>query len=235
MLQLAFATMPRSGSEFVIKLTRFVMGDNMPGEVVSLTPGRIIQKDGALLRDVKDGLATRPAADVFRDLSIRCVKLESPGIDTLAYDLASSFPQARWLGSVRTIEKIITSHFNIKKWGWSEERILRSYVSDLAFYEHVAVAGRLFLVDIDKPEGFSLRSLLSFLGVDHPGQRAPDFVEKWYVVNPLTQQRAKAGEDVTAPMEIPPGLETLRERHPWVADIERRYHALCEQCAAVER
>ena len=107
-----------------------------------------------------------------------------------------------------------------------EEKLLRAYVQDLAFYEYMAAEERLFLVNIDEAARFSTEKMLAFLGRTEAGKHSADFVENWRVVNPLKKQQSQQGEEETR--EERPGLDSLRERHPWINAIEARYHRLWE-------
>lgn len=227
-MKLVFATMPRSGSEFLIKLTKLTLGEDLP--VVSLTPGRQIESDGAHGKEYIQSREEGKGIEYFQKKEIEYLKLESPGADTLAYELSVHFPSAKWITSLRRIEDIIVSHFNIKKWGWPEEKVLHSYVCDLMCFEYLASLKKLFIVNIDAPKLFSLPKLAAFLGGRLPGKSVNDFIVDWRVINPLARQQQKAGEVMTDKI-APPHLTTLRKRHPWIDDIEARYMALWKPCA----
>lgn len=227
-MKLVFATMPRSGSEFLVRLTGLLMDVDTSREVVSMTPGRFIDSDGAKLKDFILKREEGCPLDYFREAAPDYLKLESPGHDLLAYQLSCHYPESKWLGSLRSLEKIITSHFNLKTWGWSEDKILAAYLADLMFYEYIASSNRLFLININAPQDFNQQKMMDFFGIGEPGPRFGEFIREWRVVNPLVRQQKKAGEPV-ARKETPPTLVSLRDRHPWIKSVEQRYEALWQQ------
>jgi hypothetical protein len=133
------------------------------------------------------------------------------------------------MASMRKIENIIISHYNLNTWGWTEKKILNAYKNDLAFYKYAAKKQQLFVVNIDEPALFNNKKFLEYLGVDSLNPEAEHFIQKWYIVNPLDYQKEKAGEELGG-KKIPAILHSLRKRHPWIIDLERDMHKLWKKC-----
>lgn len=226
------ATMPRSGSEFVSKLVRKICGARIVS-TMSLTPARKINYfagDDPVRapeeRDFKDWIRNKEATDFFNEYNDILIKIEAPGKDLLCLDLASKVRDLKWVFSVRSPENIIESHYNLQKWGWSEERILDAYKNDLCVYEYIAKVRGIYGIDVNDPSAFDMMELCEYLGVSKPSAEAVKFVKGWWVVNPLSQQKERSGEEDGARAK-PPGIDTLRLRHPWIDSWEARMKALC--------
>ena len=224
-----FATMPRSGSEFVIKLCRLLLEIDY-SLILSLTPGRIVNYKEGKSKIFQEKINEGKEVEYIKEKKYNYIKVESPSADILCYDLSSSFPDSKWIVSFRSIDEIIISHYNLKSWGWPERKILNAYICDLAFYEFLAKQGRMFFININKPGNFNLNRMVEFLGVSYViSEQAKDFIQNWYVVNPLERQQKKAKEEVGL-KEIPANLSSLRTRHPWLLEIEERYERLLMRC-----
>ncbi len=163
--------------------------------------------------------------DYFRSNGISAVKLEEPGMDDWGRRLAAAFPDVPWLGNHRPIEKIIRSHYNLK-WGFPERKLLWRTRKTLEFYEDLAKEGRLFMLNIDHPQSFDLPAFAAFLGADIT-DAAKKLVDEWLPVNDLAAIRAGAGRPLEQ-VEEPPNLDTLRQRFPWVVEMEQRFDLLCQ-------
>ena len=163
--------------------------------------------------------------DYFRQHDIAAVKLEEPGMDRWGRQLAAAFPDTPWLGNHRPIEKIIRSHHNLR-WGSSEEKLLLRAMKTLKFYEAMAEQGRLFMLNIEHPEAFDLPAFAAFLHADITA-KASRIVSEWPPVNELAAIRAAAGSPLEKVVE-PPNLDTLRDRYPWVVEMEARFESLCQ-------
>jgi len=227
------ATMPRSGSEFVSKLVRKVCGARVT-ETMSLTPARKINHFSS---DVgrknpgqmayRDWIEANDSVSFFDGYQDVLIKIESPGNDLLCLDLAGCLDDLKWVFSIRKPEQIITSHYNIKKWGWTEERVLNAYKSDLVVYEYLARGKGIFGIDVNDPSSFDLDALVRFLEMDSITPEAEEFVRSWAVVNPLSQQRERSGEKGEE-VVMPPDIDSLRKRRPWVSDVESRMKAIAD-------
>ena len=93
-MDIFFATMPRSGSEFVIRLVRMLLGIE-PSAIVSLTPGRMINSQDGKSRIFQEMIDKGAEVDYLKQNNIRYVKIESPSNDVLCYDLSVSFPTSK--------------------------------------------------------------------------------------------------------------------------------------------
>lgn len=226
------ATMPRSGSEFVSKLVRGICGKRILS-TMSLTPARTINhfagndsesvpEEGAF----RDWIRKEEATGFFEEYNDILIKIEAPGQDLLCLDLASKVRDLKWVFSVRSPENIIESHYNLQKWGWSEERILDAYKNDLCVYEYIARVRGIYGIDINDPSAFDIMQFCEYLGVSEPPAEAVKFVKGWWIVNPLSQQKKRSGEEDGSRAK-PPGIDTLRLRHPWIDSWEARMKALC--------
>ena len=224
-MNFAFATMPRSGSEFVVRLVCTLLGPSKPEEILAITPARALNRPGSESQLLRTAIRSGDGMDFFRRYSPQCIKLEGPSTDGLVAELSALYPRLKWVTSIRAVDKIITSHHNIKSWGWSEQRIIEAFRSDLDVYEALARDGRLFVVNVDAPEHFNIERALAFLGCEQKGPLADQFVQEWRVINPLERQQRKAGE-ATLPKQPAPGLDTLRQRHPSLHELEERYEHL---------
>lgn len=225
--KIILASMPRTGSTFVVQLLKKIMGTTFPGQLLSITPGRVIQKGNHEhdSKELHDMIKQNNDLSFFQKKNDHFFKIESPGNDTLCINLCSQYKDIKWIASMRKIEDIIISHYNICKWGWSEQKILNAYKNDLFIYEYIAEKSGLFLVNIDKPSKFNIRNLLNFLGLYSSSSEAEHFIQKWNVVNPLEMQKKKADEPYNDKKK-PENINNLRDRHPWIHDIESRMNAL---------
>ena len=225
------ATMPRSGSEFVSRLILLSL-ESRPQCTLSVTPGRNINYcDGAdCARFVASNEVFKSSAgavDAIEEMNSVLLKIESPGNDNLCLDLAEKFEDIKWFCSVRKIEDIITSHYNLEKWGWAEKKVLKAWRDDLFFYEFVRAKGKLFAISIDDAFSFNVDKFCEFLGSRPFPEEASQFIKEWNVVNPLSKQKAKAGEAYES-HKVPDGIGSLRARHPWISSIESRYRSLLD-------
>lgn len=186
------------------------------------------QRDPPLSDFVRD---ERPI-DYFRYHGIRAVKLEEPGMDGWGRQLSAAFPDTPWLGNHRPIAKILRSHTNLK-WGFSEHKLLMRSRRTLAFYEELASQGRLFMLNIDDPDGFDLASFADFVGARITAQ-ARRMASEWPHVNDLGDLRAASGKPLIEVAE-PVGLPTLHLRYPWVVEMEARFESLCRASGAGRR
>ena len=227
-MKIVLASMPRSGSEFVIKLTKKVMNEQFPENIFSFTPGRVIQ-NYAKPNELKEFIVNNRGLSFFSNKNSHFFKIESPGIDTLCLELSSKLSETKWLASMRKIDKILISHHNLLKWGWSEQKILNAYKNDLFVYNYIAEKHGLFIVNVDEPLKFNCQKFLDFLGIDSLNLVAKDFIENWYVVNPLNNQKKKAGEKLVG-KAIPDSIHSVRSRHPWIKDIENMMNILWQRC-----
>ncbi len=230
-MRVILASMPRSGSQFTMKLIETVMGVKFPGSSFSITPGRRITNNCQQPQELNEFIRKGKGVEYFRKLNDHFFKIESPGNDTLCLDLSAFFPDIKWIVSMRKIEDIITSHFNLLTWGWPEKKIIIFYKNDLFIYEYISKKYGLQVVNIDEPNQFDLDKLINYLEIDSINVEAENFIQKWSVVNPLSYQKEKSNEKPNE-KEIPENLNTLRLRHPWINDIEYRMLKLLEKSNA---
>ncbi len=227
-MKIVFGAQTRSGSEFLVKLARALLS-GLPEPYSVITPGRVesmLKQNNKYFRDLHhQGSGWK----YFEDYSISSVKIEDPSIDYLGHSVAVKFPEAKWLTTLRHLEDIITSHYNINTWGKSEEHVLQSFRSGIDLFEELADQGRLYVLNIDKPEKFSIENMAKFLGCEVT-KKADWIASNWPKVNSLEYQKDKFSESALQKRE-PSNLGTLRKRHPWIEEIEGRYLRLCERCS----
>lgn len=223
--RLLWPTRSRSGSQFIVKLTRSLYGASL-GKV-SLVNGA--RKDTAAKEDTIGDFAQMLKAGqglaYVRDNGIAAMKYEDPGKDDFVIELMDAYPEARAVTSYRRIEDIISSHYNIRRWGHNEADILYQFSASLSVYRRLFERGQLFMVNVDSPGTFSLDQFAAFLGTT-PTRAATDIVAQWEPTNTLEYQQEKHDGGVRQ-REIPPRIRRLREIHPWVNDVEREYLGMC--------
>jgi hypothetical protein len=224
MLEFVWATRSRSGSQFLVKLTESLLGSRLQPQS-RITGARRESLNVERDPSFHDLLSEQKELEYFSAYDIRSLKLEDPGLDDLAGRISEAYPDSKWMASHRRLEDIIISHFNIKKWGHNEQYVLKSFRTSLALYERLAAQGRLFVLDVDKPNLFRLEAFASFLGCQ-PTEKAAAMIREWQPVNDLAYQKQKYGERFTDGKEIPPGIDNLRDRCPWIEEFEPRYEQL---------
>ena len=222
-MRLIWGTRTRGGSQFLLKLTTALLGrETQPQSRVNAARKEAVAGDRR--PDLDDYVARHQPMDYFRDHGFATVKLEEPGMDTWGRRLAAAFPEAPWLGNYRPIAKIIRSHYNLS-WGFPEHKLLTRSRATMLFYEELAAKGRLFVMNIDRPDQFDLGAFAVFVGAEVTGE-ARQMVRDWPPVNDLADIRANAGTPLETIAE-PPDLDSLLERYPWVEEMETRFLALC--------
>lgn len=228
-MRLINATMPRSGSEFVSKLMLQSL-HRKPECIASVTPGRNINhrdcpKTSPFNHESSIFKTSERSVSAIQETSSFLLKIESPGMDTLCLDIAERCTDIFWFCSIRNIEDIVISHHNLKSWGWAEDKVLQAWKNDLFFYEYLHDKKNLLAVDVDNSDSLSPDRVCKFLGLVQLPEPAEQAIASWGVVNPLKQQKEKAGEEITDRI-VPDSISTLRMRHPWICGFEARYQAL---------
>lgn len=222
-LDVVWGTVSRSGSQFLLGLTTRLLGSRLqPQSRISGARREGYEERSPSFEEL---LAQGRPGDYFRQHGIVALKLEDPGRDGLGHEIAAQFPDARWLTSIRPIQAILTSHHNIRKWGHDEDYVLASYRSALELFEKLVDERRLLAVEVERPERFDPQVFAAYLGT-RPSQPFLDTVDSWEPTNDLAYQKAKWGEPYEGVPEVPPEIEDLSLRHPWLDDVEERYRAL---------
>lgn len=227
-MKIVFGAQTRSGSEFLVKLARALLS-GLPEPYSVITPGRVetmLTENNKRFRELH---LQECGWKYFEDYSISSVKIEDPAIDYLGLSVTAKFPEAKWLTTLRHLEDIITSHYNISTWGKSEEHVLQSFRNGIELFEKLDDKGRLYVLNIDEPEKFNIKNMAEFLDCEVT-EKADWIASNWPKVNNLQYQKDKFGESALQKSE-PPNLETLRKRHPWIEEIERRYLRLWARCS----
>ncbi len=224
---LLWPTRSRSGSQFVVKLTRSLYGAKL-GKLALVNGGRRVTNEAeeavgdfpALLREGR-------GVDYVRSNWIAAMKYEDPGKDDFVQELMDAYPEARAVASYRPLEEILTSHYNINMWGHAEPDILHQFSSCLQMYRRLFDHGQLFMLDVSDPSSFSLDAFCHYLGVS-PTQPARSIVSEWLPTNTLAYQQEKHDGSLHG-RAVPPRLNRLREIHPWIEGHEKGYLAMCNR------
>lgn len=222
-LEVIWGTLSRSGSQFVLGLTTRLLGSKLQPQ--SRISG--VRKEGYQHREPSfhELYANGSGVEYFTRHEIRSLKLEDPCNDGFGEVVADAFPDARWVTSIRPIDDVLTSHFNIKRWGHDETYVLRSYRRNLELFERLSEEERLAPIRVDEPASFDPARFAGFFGVP-PSQAFLKAVEDWTPINDLRYQKDKWDEAYDGVPSLPPDLDTLRDRHPWLEDVEARYDDL---------
>jgi hypothetical protein len=225
------ATQSRSGSQFLLDLTGTALGGgNMyPQSRINGCRVDTLREDHE--RNTLQNLLNRNMgiASYFNKHQIKAIKLEEPSMGKTGHKLLNIAPNAKWLFSMRKIEDIVTSHYNIKSWGFPEQKVMRLWRANLQFYEFIVKSRRpLFIIDVSNPANNDLDKFCSFLDVDRNKSLEEKFNE-WAVINPLARQKMLHKEKGSL-KQTPPNIHTLRQRYDWVNGIETRYLRLFKSC-----
>jgi hypothetical protein len=187
-LRVAWLTIPRSGSEFLVALTRSLLGQAVE-PTSSLTPGRA---EKLLTTNTFDSyLDQQRAVDYFRDNMVRSVKIEAPFADQILTHIAKAFPACRYLASIRSFDKMAMSHLRIS-WGWQPKKLLNVYRAHTQRVIDFAQQSRVLFIDTEWKELFDSRLFAQFLGAER-NARFDAFVKSWPVVNPLAYRVERDG------------------------------------------
>src|SRR5438128_1450981 len=176
--------MPRSGSEFLVALTRSLLGKAVE-PTSSLTPGRV-EKALSTSTLVQDYLDERRPIDYFRDNNVHSVKIEIPFADQILMQVAKSFPSCCYLTPIRSFSKMAASHLRLS-WGWQPRKLLNAYREHIQGLMDFAQRHRVLFVDTERTELFDSHLFARFIGAE-PNPRFNAFVRSWPVVNPLAHR-----------------------------------------------
>lgn len=225
---LVWGTRTRAGSQFLIKMTEALAGQFLEPRS-TITAGRVETSAPERKELFRKYFERGDGWRYFEEFSIRALQIEDPGIDYFAHSISKKYRDARWLTTLRRLEDTITSHYNIKSWGLSEAHVLRSFLGGIELFEELADQERLFIINVDAPERFDVSKMAAFLGCE-VSEKAAQLASGWPRINDLNYQKTKHNEE-TKEKEVPPDLHTLRERHPWIDQVEERYLRLWERCS----
>lgn len=219
-LKYMIAAGSRSGSMFMVKLMQaFVNGKMWPLAKVHTARNSV----GDFTPTYKAFREDDDIAGFIQTHGIHTLKIEDPGVDRDCFILAEAFPAAKVLATRRPIEKIVNSHGNIKPWGHPAETVVANWIAALDFYEAMHAAGRLKLIDIDRPARFDPQDFAAFVGCKLH-EEAEDFADTWPQVNNLKAQKNVSGD--TSANESNLTYDDILSRFPEVADADKRYDAL---------
>ena len=227
--KLIWPTRSRSGSQFVVKLTRSLFGSAIGKVALVNGARRDTTANAETIGSFSEMMVRGEVARYITDNGVGAMKYEDPGKDDGVLQILDAFPEAKAVASYRRVEDIISSHFNIHKWGHGEADVLHQFSACLPLYRELFRAGRLYMVNVDDKQGFSLAEFSSFLGRDETSV-AREVVAAWEPTNTLEYQQGKhdGGEHGR---QAPPRIERLREIHPWIGPLEQEYLSMCNRLA----
>lgn len=219
-MQLIWVCGTRSGGGFLINLTRSVMNEDLR-PLCLLSQGRRDLEDDTRSPPFREFQKEQNVSAYFERHSIRSVKIEDPGLDTVVLDICRAYPRVPVLTTYRKIEDVIISHFNIKTWGSSEDKVLNSWRNGIDMLEAVEKINPVYMVNLEQKDKFNLKRFVDFVGGDIT-PKATSLAAAWPKMNDLAYQKQRSGEEFVS-KEYPPGIEKLRINHPWIDSIEDRY------------
>ena len=218
-LRYVWGTRSRGGSQFLLAVTRALLGKRLlPESRITGSRQEGLKVAGRL--PFRDYFERGNMAEYFRANGIRALKLEEPARDPMGRAIANAFPHAKWLGNYRDIKSIVESHYNLH-WGYSEGKLLGLARRNLSLYKRLASENRLFIMNIDEPNAFDLAKMAAYLECDVTEQ-ATKIVKEWLPVNDLAEIRNQSGRPLDH-RERPARIESLFQRYRWIEDIEHQY------------
>lgn len=229
-MKVLWAVGSRAGGEFLIRLTLVFSQQSLPRFEQALHPRVRIntyrKAEKPWDKVFEEFHAQGQARQFFQAHRFQSAKIEDPGVDGLCYDLLDDFPEARVVCTFRPIEKIATSHDNIKPWGMSLARAVEVFQKSLKFYETAYDRGQLYMVSIEDRDRFSPQKFEKFLGMQ-AGVSAQDLVHDWPVVNDLAHQKAISGDQSALGKVY--SFDEIVCQYPGVAAATEKYKALASE------
>lgn len=204
-LRVAWLVLPRSGSQFLVKLTGTLLGPGINPHS-SLTPGRREKALPGLIAEAeretrfREGAASGQAQAYFADFGARSVKIERPFGDHLPERLRAAWPDCRFIASIRPFARMAESHASLA-WGFPARRLLEVYAEHVRRLTEFAAKSEVFFVEIERREGFDANLFAAWLGAPSlpPFRR---MVREWPMVNARAERVAKDGGR-EAPLDQP--------------------------------
>ena len=223
-MKIVWPTRSRTGSQFVLNMTSslFKKEDLYPQCRING-----YRKDSYYPEQKKKNFSIKNGIEYIVENNIQSMKYEDPGKDDFILEVMERYPQAVFVCSYRPIEKVINSHFNIKKWGHDESDVIYQFSSSLALYKKIDQQGKLVMIDIEAKDKFDKSKFLSALGGE-ANSRFESIIDQWAPVNDLKYQIEKSEKYNEKKIQLPPRIESLREIHPWIPELEKEYLDLCK-------
>jgi hypothetical protein len=195
-LRVAWLVLPRSGSQFLVKLTSALLGEAVNPHS-SLTPGRREKALPGLISEAERETRFRAIAEggqpesYFAEFGARSVKIERPFADKLPKRLRIAYPDCRFIASVRPFAQMADSHASLA-WGLPAPRLLKIYAEHVTRLARFAEKGEVFFVEIERREAFDAELFAAWLAVPLrlPFRR---MVRDWPTVNARAERVAKDG------------------------------------------
>lgn len=221
-MKLVWPTRSRTGSQFVLNLTTAWVGYQTLVPQARINGHRV----DAYRREEKTGrFSVADGLKYLEDNNIQSMKYEDPGKDDFIRQVADRWPEAKFVASYRSLERVISSHYNIESWGHDEADVIYQFSASLELYEWLFKQNRLLMIDVTNPADFSVEKVEAFLGAA-PSAAVKKTVAEWQPTNTLEYQKEKGG-DKNKDVVKPPRIERLFDIHPWAPAIEARYRAIC--------
>lgn len=204
-LRVAWLVLPRSGSQFLVKLTGTLLGQGIDPHS-SLTPGG---REKALLGLIAEGdretrfrqaAASGQPQAYFADFDARSVKIERPFGNQLPEHLRAACPDCRFIATIRPFARMAESHASLA-WGFPARRLLEVYAEHVKRLTEFAAESEVFFVEIERREAFDADLFAAWLGApSRPPFRR--MVREWPMVNARAERVAKDGGR-EAPLDQP--------------------------------
>jgi hypothetical protein len=204
-LRVAWLVLPRSGSQFLVKLTGALLGAGMDPHS-SLTPGRHEKALPGLIPEGERESRFRQAAAsgqpqaYFAAFGARSVKIERPFGDHLPERLRAACPDCRFIASMRPFAAMAESHASLA-WGLPPRRLLEIYAEHVKRLTQFAAQSEVFFVEIERRESFDADLFAAWLAAP-AGPPFRRMVREWPMVNARAERVAKDGGR-EAPLDQP--------------------------------
>jgi len=195
-MRVAWLVLPRTGSQFLVKLTTSLLGQALNPHS-SLTPGRREKGlPGLLTETEREGGFRRCAAagapeGYFAQHGAQSVKIERPFADDLPQRLAAAHPQCRFLASIRSFRQVAASHEALS-WGMPADQLLTVYTEHVAAIAAFSRMRSVLFVDVERLMPFDAVFFADWLGAP-PTRAFTKLVEHWPIVNSLNDRIARDG------------------------------------------
>lgn len=226
-MRYVFPTRSRTGSQFVLKLAFSLQINKTNENYAGITGSR--QNTNEDTNEFHNYFIRNKGIDYIKKKKIEIMKFEDPGNgSTFIYDIVRHFPNCLFIASHRKLEKVINSHYNIKKWGHSWEKVLEQFKLSLYLYEKLHSMNKLFLIDVDNPDIFSLDRFINFMGLQKT-KESVILAKNWKPINDLKYQKDKHdGGYNEEDIKKHPICKNIRESYPWINDFELRYQKIID-------
>lgn len=208
----------------MVKLTRAAFGSRLKN--VARVNG--YRKDNAASADTigefRAMFLEGRALEYIADNNIDAMKFEDPGDTDFIIRLFDKYPEAKAVASWRPIEKVLSSHESINKWGHTEANVLHQFSASLHVYRELHRRGQLCLINVESPESFDVDAFCAFLKLPKNPQ-IEKLAAEWEPVNTLEYQQEQH-DGGTHGRVVSDRILAIRDIHPWIPELEDAYVAM---------